>query len=265
MYFIRQLFFYVTILTTVAFCSSCKAKSTSLFENYDFSKGGYSIVGHKSNKNSQDTELADFMLDKIETLNLIKRKWLLGENVPTNACGYNYYIHIVKAGEVLEKIGFNFEDKCTTVVTQQGSFMFDKKHLTRVYDTATSIELKQHSFKTLEAARVFLKETKLKPDVALVQPVRWSEFDGSFRVSVVCEAHNYDKSKFNSCIKRVEDDLVKQVPRSSFKLVNSGSSKDKILITVTGNKKLIDLFQKEEIYFVWKEFAPLLNVYWKAR
>ncbi|TQV89654.1 hypothetical protein [Aliikangiella coralliicola] len=246
-------------------CSIAANKTDkSIFQKYAFKEGGYSVVGTHGQRHEFHAEMKEFFIENVESLKSIKRDWQLGDDKPLSACGYNYYLNILKDGVKVDEIGLNFEDGCGYAVIDGKSFSFDKSQLLKSKQLMRKVIRKEHKFESLEEARIFMNKQKTNSEIALVSPVKWAEFDGEFRVYANCKSHKHNKGKIDGCIKALKKQIREKQPKRKFAITQSGSSKDKVLLTIKGAKELIQLFDKESIVFTWKDYRPELIAYWVA-
>ena len=252
----------MTILT-VSSCSIASNKTDkSIFQKYAFEEGGYSVVGTYGKKHGFHAEMNEFYIANTESLRAIKRDWQLGDDRPISACGYHYYLNILKDGVKINEIGLNFEEDCGYAVVDGRSFSFDKSQLLKSKQLMQKVARKEHKFESLYDARTFINKQKTVPEIVLISSVKWIEFDGEFRVFSNCKSHQHNKNKINGCINKLKQQILEKQPGHKFSLSQSGSSKDKIMVTVRGTKELIQLFDKDSIVFKWKDYHPKLQAFW---
>ena len=131
----------IPILLFIIIFSSCQEKLDKgivFFENIDFSSGKYKIyVFAQKGKWIDDYE--NFVIDDIETLNEIQKKWIFKNKVPPTGCGYGYKLKLVDQEKIIKSIRINIDCEFMT-----GWIKFPKEYLTEF----------KNSFKRLDSIQI---------------------------------------------------------------------------------------------------------------
>jgi hypothetical protein len=121
---------YALIIALLASQSMIYAQ-TQVLKNYDFDKGGYSLIGIRSESdfNQLAHDLGDFYTDDIQVLNAIKKEWTFKEPTGMYACGYHYYVYVCKNGIEIDRFWINLS--CHMFATNRKYFYFEEQQLGR--------------------------------------------------------------------------------------------------------------------------------------
>jgi hypothetical protein len=121
---------FIALLST----QSMVYAQTQVLKNYDFDKGGYSLIGIRSESefNQLAHDLDDFYTDNIEVLNAIKKEWTFKKPTGMYACGYHYYVSVCKNGLELERFAINLS--CHEIVANKRHYYFEEQQLGRFKD-----------------------------------------------------------------------------------------------------------------------------------
>src|SRR5579871_2625242 len=214
---------------------------TQLLKNYDFEKGGYYLIGvrSESNYNGLADSLREFYTDDIKVLNAIKKEWTFKKPSPLYACGYHYEVMVCKNGLALETFDINLN--CNEIETDQGAFYFDTRKLRMFKESFKRPVAETKKFSTLIEARNY-RETILK-DTSLIMTATpyWVKFEGTFKFTYACPKEDCFKNE-----KRLLVEFDKQIkmkyPSEPFELHGLGGSKTELEVEVQCNKSLADNF-----------------------
>jgi hypothetical protein len=121
---------YALILALLTSQSMIYAQMQVL-KNYDFDKGGYSLIGMRSESdfNQLAHDLGNFYTDDIQVLNAIKKEWTFKKPGQMHSCGYHYYVYVCKNGLELESFSINLS--CNILGADAGYFYFEERQLGR--------------------------------------------------------------------------------------------------------------------------------------
>jgi len=172
------------------------AKTVKLFQEYDFSQGGYALVGTitESDRSGLRDSLGEFFTDDPALLEEFKSTWVFTKESPRYACGYHYKIKLVRGGE--ELAGFRINLNCNEIVTDNYEAYFFDAQLLRCF-------LGRLKRRPVECAAVFLSleagragvDSICRNDSALLympQP-KWLKTDGLFGIEVIDSAGRFER------------------------------------------------------------------------
>jgi hypothetical protein len=119
---------YALILALLTSQSMIYAQ-TQVLKNYDFDKGGYSLIGIRSESdfNQLAHDLGNFYTDDIQVLNAIKKEWTFKKPGQMHSCGYHYIVSTYKKGLELERFHINLN--CNILGTNASYFYFEERQL----------------------------------------------------------------------------------------------------------------------------------------
>lgn len=273
------------ILTFVSF------GQTQLLKDYDFNKGGYYLLGIRSeiarNNKLADT-LGNFYTNEIKTLNEFKKEWVFKKPSPQYACGYHYTVHICKNGNSIEEFSINLE--CNEIATDKGYFYFDLNKLRIFKNNLKKAYKSRDNFSTLLEAREFRNKVLKDNNLILAPKPDWVEYEGSFNFDYPYtqdEIKDNDKNnkkdleqinkvlakgdysgKFElesekKYFKKLNDEIAKAYPNEKFELESSGGSKKELFVSVRCNSTLADKFNLyPKGWSKWQAYNLSLTTYW---
>ena len=91
----------IALSITFTFLSLAVLGQTKLLSDYDFEKGGYSILGTfaESDRNGLKDSIGEFYTDDISILNRFKKEWVFDKPGKKYSCGYHYTVYVCKNGK----------------------------------------------------------------------------------------------------------------------------------------------------------------------
>ena len=103
---------------------------TQVLKEYDFNNGGYTLLfvqqqPYKINE-KEYTELSNYYIDDISTLNKIKKDWVFEKSKTMYACGYSFVIYLCKNNKLLDTFYINLD--CEQISTKYGFYNFKINH-----------------------------------------------------------------------------------------------------------------------------------------
>ncbi|MHB1278966.1 MAG: hypothetical protein ACYC1Q_11280 [Bacteroidia bacterium] len=234
-----------TILLHVSFLllTSSTFGQTQILKEYDFDKGGYYILGTRSesDRNSLYDSLGEFYTDDVNILNTFKNTWTFSKPGKKYACGYHYTIFVCKGGHILKSIRVNLT--CEELVTDEGYFYFDTNLLRQFYGQLKKPYSQRHTFKTITEARKFRLDILKDTTLIMTPNPCWTEYEGSFQFTYKCpEGTTECLDEEETIIKSIEAELKKKYPDENFMLENAGGSLTEIYLEITCNQSLSDKF-----------------------
>lgn len=234
------------------------------FKKYDFSKGGYSLLGirDESDFNKLAAQLGEFYTDDIATLNEIKSKWVFTKKSPQFSCGYHYTVILCKNGKVLE--GFNINLNCEEIATDKGDYYFDAQKLSLIKDKLKKPIVNTLTFKTVTDARAYLAKARSDKNQIVIPYAQWEKYDGEFRFDFKFKSPDQDREQSRKkLLKQLETDIRKSYPNELFALSDVGGSTKDMTVQVSCRKSLRDKFKLYTVneFFSWDPYTLSLTTY----
>ena len=262
----------LTHITLLVFFSLFIALSavgqTSLFGKYRFEDGGYTLVGIRaqSDKNALAESLGDFYTDDVTVLNAIKKAWVFRRNSPMHACGYHYYVLVLKDGKQVGHHSINLN--CRELTAEKGSWYFDPQLLAKFKGRLKKLKVSNHKFATLAEAREFWAKIHSDSNFVYADSPAWIRYEGSFGFTYKCPdpgCENFtDRDKFTEPVRAL---IARTYPGEEFDLrQNGGTSQNEIFYEVQSSEALVkkfDLFPLNRFTGQWKPYPLHLTSYWK--
>lgn len=249
--------------------SSSSHDGMQLLKKYNFNDGTYTVVGIISqNKNHEIQKiLGNFYISDINDLNNIKNKWITNAPSPFYACGYHYNINVLKNGIRQETFLINLDDKCNTVVTNNGYYHFNMIHIKELIGVAKSAKKENKVFLSLEQARCFYQLLLRNKKLLFVHKPVWEKFDGSFQIFINLDEEYQPGQSVKKYLDRAVLEIENLFPNEVFSVKQSGMSigpeGKTIIVKIQGSKRLFDKFKIYKKDGNWHEFQPVLTIYWK--
>lgn len=259
----KTTFLYITFL----FLTISTFGQTRLFKDYDFNKGGYSLLGtfSESDKNSLRDSIGEFYTNDTLLLNKFKRDWVF--DVPGNmyACGYHYIVYLCNQGQIIESFAINLN--CQEIATDVGYFYFDPKLLREFYGKMKKPFRRSYDFDSITEARNFRNEILKDTNLIMTTTPDWVRFEGEFDFSYKCpEKEKLCFEKEDSLKTAIKDEILRTYPGEDFELRDRCGSWTELCQTVNCNKSLSDkfnLYYRDNGYFgQWRPFELDLMTYW---
>lgn len=240
-------------------------KPVRLLEGHDFAAGGYSVVGLFWNRPRHPIQntLGEFYVDDPALLEELGAQWVTGGPAPMYACGYHYTILLVRDRQIVDSFAINLETECGAVVTDGRSYRFDTALLTRHAEGYRKPTAERREFASLAEGREYLKTLAGNKRLLLMPEPQWREYDGEFPFWAPCPGHDHDKAKVAACIRKVRAEIETKYTGETFDLEETGSSGDRIMIDLKCSKALHARFDLYEDYWKWRDYEPMLILYWK--
>jgi hypothetical protein len=257
---------FILLLLTTTF--SLKGQ-VSLLEDFDFSKGGYYLIGIRSmsDPNGLADTLGEFYTNDIETLNQIKKEWTFKIPGKQYACGYHYFIHICKDGKSLESFAVNLN--CNEIVGKKGYFFFDNKNLRQFKDNFKTLNGKYKEYIDLKQARAKRDSLLQNKNILLVQAPIWTKYEGRFRFTFTCNSNTkMCLTKGDKILPKLKIEIQQKFPNEIFEITDVGGSRSELFVEVLCNKTLSDKFNlykrdtSPDSLDEWTPFTYGLAWYW---
>lgn len=267
----RRHFPILPLLALSLFSFSTIIGQTALLKDFRFEDGGYTLAGirSESDKNALADSLGDFYTDDIAVLNAIKKAWVFRRPNHQYACGYHYYIIILKDGKKIKSHSINLN--CHELTTENGSLYFDSRLLSMFKNRVKKLYLKTSEFNTLKNAREFWTNSHNEKSFVYADAPNWLKHEGSFGFVYICpdKCPNFTtRDKYTEPVRLL---IARTYPGSEFELrQNGGSSNGEIYFEVQSNWAFYDKFDlyklDRESYFhgKWKPYPLNLYSYWKT-
>lgn len=241
---------------------------TRLFEKYRFEDGGYTLVGIKlqNDKNALADSLGDFYTDDVEVLNAIKNAWVFGRSSPMHACGYHYYVVLLKDGKKVENHSINLN--CNEMTTDKGSLYFDPNLLAMFEGRLQKLKISDDKFATIAEARKYWTTIHSDTSFVYANEPAWLKYEGSFQFTYKCPNPKCgsfeDRDKDTEPVKAL---IARTYPGEDFELrENGGTSNGEIFFEIQSNEPLFNkfsLFPIEPYGRQWKPYELSIMTYWK--
>jgi hypothetical protein len=241
---------------------------TRLFEKYRFEDGGYMLVGirDQSDKNALAESLGDFYTDDVAVLNAIKKAWVFRRSSPMHACGYHYYLVVLKDGKKIENHSINLN--CRELTNGHNSLYFNPQLLARFQGRLQKLRSSDDKFATLAEARKFWGKIHTDRSFVYADEPQWLKYEGSFEFTYKCPdpgCDNFlDRDRYTQLVRLL---IAGKYPGEEFDLrQNGGTSNNEIFFEVQSSEALyrkFDLFPISPFARQWRPFSPFLRSYWK--
>ena len=249
----RKIFSRILLLIICTFSAASVFDQSKLLENYRFEDGGYELIGifaHMSDHPLQK-KLGEFYTDDVAVLNALKKAWVFKRPQHQYACGYHYYIIILRHGEEVNGFAINLE--CHELATDAGSLYFDFDKLEAFSSRLKPLYSKRSEFNSATAAREYWQEIHTDKNFVYADAPRWLLFDGEFRFRVPCS------NKVKGCYQQGEKllpELKAKIsavyPNEKFELRPGGGSRDEVYTIISCSKMLEEKF---DLYDRWGRTA----------
>jgi len=139
---IRYLLFLSSVVVLLTSCKQRLDEFEPFFGTADLSKGNYKLIGIGLEGLWVD-DFRNFYIDDVQTLQQMQNQWVLDYSVPATACGYGYYLKLVKDTVVIKEAYVNLECE----------YLYSKEHPWRSFP-ANYLTDHKASFKTLSEAQL---------------------------------------------------------------------------------------------------------------
>jgi len=249
----RQILFLI-LLTLHIFASA----QTQLLKDYDFEKGGYSLVGiHSSKIKNYKDPLKDildyFYTNDTTVLNKFKKEWVFTKSSAAAKCDFQYVVHICKNGISIEH--FNINLSCDEITCTKGTFFFDLNKLTSFKGKLKKAYQKIDEFKTVQEAREYKTSISTNKNLVFIVPPEWTEYDGLFSF----DGTNADSITIRDIsLPNYTAQIKNKYPNENFELEDLGG----IFIGVKCQKAFSKKFKLYPFWAEWEEYKPALTTYW---
>lgn len=242
---------------------------TSVFNKYDFNRGGYSLLGKfsQSDRNSFRDSLGEFYTDDTVVLNMFKNDWVFDKPGMQYACGYHYIVLVCKEGKALESFYVNLN--CKEISSNYGYFYFDPDKLKKFYRKLKKPNKRSRSFTSLSDARLYWDSIQASSKLIVAEKPNWVEFEGSFSFEYQCpEGTKETIEKEYLLLDSIDAQMRKNYPNEKFELRHKGGSSASVLCELYCNKSLFENFSvlgsmPGDAISDWSEFSLFLTSYWK--
>ncbi len=239
---------------------------TQLLKNYDFNKGGYCILGirSESDPSSLQDSLGDFYTNDIKILNEFKKDWIFKTPSPQYSCGYHYIIYICKNGKCLEDFAVNLN--CNEIATDKAYFFFDSKKLRKFYGHLKTANVKFETMESIEQGKKYINSILKDTSLLMVSNPIWNKYEGEFTFRYKCQVkeNEFCFDKEPQILIKLNDQIKKVYPGEIFDLEGAGGSKDELTINIKCNKSLSDKFNLYPLgWSKWEYFKLYLTTAWK--
>ena len=253
-------------------CATAVGAQAKLLDKYRFEDGGYSFVGvfehWELNSHPLTKKMGEFYTDDIAVLNSIKKSWVFSRPQHQYACGYHYYVMIMRNGVKLDSWSINLE--CKEITTKDGSRYFDTKKLESLFGKMKPLYRKQEQFASITEARERFRNYQSSKDFVYADSPHWVNFEGEFSFRVACPSEVKDCYVHGEkVIPQLQKKIAEAYPEEKFELqTNGGTSSGDLFVEVKSNKTLEEKFTlydrwNKEAFGKWKAYPLFLYSYWK--
>lgn len=254
----------ITVITISILFTIVSYGQTQLLKDYDFDKGGYTLLGvrSESDRNGLADTIRDFYTDDIEVLNLFKKKWVFKKPSPQYACGYHYIIAVCKNGLKVESFYINLN--CNEIATDKGYFYFDAQKLRMFKDKLKKIVVKKEEFSSLAEARAGRTKILSQKNLIMTETPNWTKYEGEFNFTYTCPKGSRDcLDNQKKLLKQLTEEIKKAYPNELFELKDVGGSKSELFVEVRCNKSLAEEFSLYPLSWKkWEAYWLELRSYW---
>lgn len=264
----RNLVFITFLALFSLFLTLTAVGQTSLFGKYRFEDGGYTIVGirSQSDENALAKSLGDFYTDDVAVLNAIKKTWVFHRHSPMHACGYHYYVVVLKDGKQVGSHSINLN--CRELTAENGSWYFNPQLLARFKARLKKLTISNDKFATFGEAREFWAKIRSDSNFVYADIPEWLKYEGRFQFTYKCPDPGCDsftdRDKYTEPLRTV---IARRYPGEDFILRNNGGTSDnEIFFEVQSSEalyKAFDMFPIDRFSGQWQPFTPYLRSYWK--
>jgi hypothetical protein len=241
-------------------------------EKYNFEAGGYTLVGvfEHHDDHSVQKAVGEFYTDNISVLNAIKRAWNFPRTQAMHACGYHYFISLLRNGKRVD--GFSINLDCNEIITEKGARFFDSTLLTKFSTSLAPLIARHSEFSTIGEARRYWEQSNADKYFVFAYEPKWLKYEGSFRFRVPCPESNkacYTLENEKIFVEQIRKNIESAFPAEKFDLKPSGgSSAGEIFVEITCNRSLESKFTiydrwDKEHFGKWAPFSLALYTFWK--
>lgn len=254
------------VVDVALICDKCPI--VKAFDQYDFSKGGYSILGVKymeGDRNRLADSLGEFFTDDITVLNEFKQTWIFRKPSPKYACGYHYRVFLCYRGKSVKDFRININ--CNEIVGDEGYFYFEEDKLRRFYKRMKRFSMDHKKFQTIEEGRTYYKNVLNDSSLILAPEPPWLKYEGSFEFEYKfkpgCKDCYLQDEKY---LKILTAEIKKAYPGEAFEVEEWGGSMEDINVRVKCNKSLYDKFKLYPMTFPkWNAYDLGYYTYWRKK
>jgi hypothetical protein len=260
---------FIIVIIQLMITTSVYAQ-TQLLKNYDFNKGGYTLLFEQSrggfDNQNEFIELSNYYIDDISILNEIKKNWVFNKSEMIYACGYHYEVYLCKNGIKIDNFSINLE--CGQICSSQGYFDFSKDKWMMFQNKLKKAVTKNNKFASLQKARDahagYFKQNRL---IMIASP-DWLLHEGAFIFKYNCSGDERDCITNPRIISKLLKQIQEMYPQEPMNIEFAGStstiSDEECEFRVRCNKSLAKKFK---LYSVTSPFEAYndyeLDSYWK--
>jgi hypothetical protein len=257
----------VTLNTIFLLLTVAAFGQVQLLKDYDFDKGGYSLLGIRSESDPSglaDT-LGEFYTDDISVLKQFQKEWIFKKPSPQYACGYHYIVYVCKNGLEIESFSINLN--CNEIATKKGYFFFETQKL-RMFKNKVKKPLKKNvEFTSVTLARNVLKRILVEKNLIMTYKPDWTKYEGEFSFDYTCKAGTGDcLDNEIKLLVQLTEEIKKVYPNETFDLTGGGGSRTELFVNIKCNKTLADKFKLYPIgWKKWESYDIELTSYWRTK
>jgi hypothetical protein len=257
----------IIVLFFLTLAAASNLAQSKLLGKYHFEDGGYTFIGIFAHMDDHPLQrkMGEFYTDDIAVLNALKKAWVFRRPQKIYACGYHYYVMLLKNGSPVEEFAINLS--CEELVANGRSLVFDLNKLDAFSSRVKPLHRKIDHLPSVAAAREYWTKIHSDPNLVYADEPKWLGFEGEFSFKVPCEAQVTNCLDTFAKIKpKLQAQISDAYPGERFSLRSSGGSTGKISIDIETNKSLeekFSLFDRSAYSGKWKPYILDLCSYWK--
>jgi hypothetical protein len=265
----RKPFSPILMLAVCIFSVPLVFGQSKLLNDYRFEDGGYEFIGIFAHMNDHPLQkkLGEFYTNDISVLNDLKNAWVFKRPQRQYACGYHYYVLILRHGEVVKDFSINLE--CHELASENGSLYFDFNKLEAFSSRLKPLYSKQSEFGSVSEAREYWHAIQSNKNFVYADKPKWLQFEGEFRFHVRCSEKTDGCYKYaDEMIPKLKAEIATRFPNEEFELSPGGGSNDELFVTIRCGRTLeekFDLYDRwnKEAFGKWEAYPLMLLSYWK--
>nr|WKN37410.1 hypothetical protein K4G66_01640 [Tunicatimonas sp. TK19036] len=104
----KKLIILLLLVIDLVGCHEKLDEELVYFEDVDFSSGDYKIYVFAT-EGEWIEDYKNFIIDDIEILNEIKKRWVFEHKIPPSACGYGYNLKLVDNEKIVKSTSINVD------------------------------------------------------------------------------------------------------------------------------------------------------------
>lgn len=263
----------IPLICVMLFVAANASGSFAPFAKYRFEDGGYRLVAafEHHNDHALQKQVGEFYTDDLAVLNEIKRDWSFTQRSPLYACGYHYFIVLMKDGKRVDDMSINLD--CNSIVTADGPYRFPGKLLTKLRTKVRPVISKTEQFDDLSKARAAWDAYNKNAEFIYAYEPKWLRYEGTFVFKFPCPAEVGCSNDWDKNTEHMRRTFAEKFSDRDIAVRQTGSGGGKLngylTFEVTSTRAFYDSFdlfptEREEYFFgKWRPFDLWLTTHWK--